>query len=333
MFFRGTARYNARAMRTVLPTLVLVLLAGPSFAEPPAPTPESRAVAHLAREVPAWPAEEKCFSCHNSGVGAGALFAAVRLGHKVPDKALEETTRWLGQPEKWDARRDDGLRTDKALVHIQFGAALVEALDAGVIKERQPLLDAAKLIAAAQHKDGSWQVNAEGTLGSPTTLGLALAAQLARRVLVKADAKMYADAIARTDRWLRQLDAKSVPDAAALLLALEGADDREALAQRKRCLERLRKCQDKHGGWGPYATSAVEPFDTALALLALARYPKEEGAAEMIKRGRAYLIGAQEKEGNWPETTRPAGAVSYAQRTATTGWALQALLATAAPGR
>ena len=29
-----------------------------------------------------------------------------------------------------------------------------------------------------------------------------------------------------------------------------------------------------------------------------------------------------------PETTRPAGRTSYAQRTATAGWALQALLAT-----
>jgi hypothetical protein len=65
-----------------------------------------------------------------------------------------------------------------------------------------------------------------------------------------------------------------------------------------------------------------------LALLALARYPKEDGTAEMIRRGRKYLIEAQDKDGNWPETTRPAGGVSYAQRTATTGWALQALLAT-----
>lgn len=315
-------------MRVTLAALALVLLAGSAAAEPPAPTPESRAVAHLAREVPSWPAENKCFSCHNSGVAAGALYAAVRLGHKVPDKALEETTRWLSQPDKWDAKRDGGTPTDGALVRVQFGAALAEALDAGVLKERRPLLDAAKLIAGEQQKDGSWQVSAEGALGSPATLGKCLATHLARRVLAKADAKAHAEAIGKADRWLRQAEVQSVPDAAAVLLALEGGDDKEAAAQRKRCLELLRKFQDKGGGWGPYATSAPEPFDTALALLALARYPKEEGAAERVKRGRAYLIGAQEKEGNWPETTRPAGGVSYAQRTATAGWALQALLAT-----
>jgi hypothetical protein len=314
-------------MRTILSGLALVLLAGPSAAEPPA-TPEGRAVAQLARWVPAWPAEEKCFSCHHSGVAAGALYAAVRMGHKVPDKALEETTRWLSQPDKWDPKREGGAPTDQALVRIQFGAALVEALDAGVLKDRRPLLDAAKLVAADQLNDGSWHVNAEGSLGSPTTLGSAVATHLARRVLARADAKAHTGAIGKADRWLRQAEAKSVPDAAAVLLALEGADDKGAAAQRKRCLELLRQAQDRRGGWGPYATSAPEPFDTALALLALARYPKEEGAKEMIGRGREYLIGSQEKEGHWPETTRPAGAVSYAQRTATTGWALQALLAT-----
>jgi hypothetical protein len=311
-------------MRTVLPLLTLLLLAGRCAAE----SPEDRAVNHLAREVPRWPTEEKCFSCHNSGVGAAALFAAVRHGREVPDKALAETTRWLAQPDKWDGKRDGGEPTDPALARIQFGAALAEAINAGAVKERRPLLDAARLIAAEQRKDGSWQVNAEGSLGSPTTLGPALATHLARSVLRKADAKTHADAIAHADRWLRRVEAKSVPDAAAVLLALDGAEDREAVDQRQRCLSLLRKCQDRKGGWGPYATSAAEPFDTALALLALARYPKEEGVAERIKRGRKYLVAAQEKEGNWPETTRPAGAVSYAQRTATTGWVLQALLAT-----
>jgi hypothetical protein len=312
-------------MRIGLPLLTLILLAGQVCAQ----TPESRALAHLAREVPAWPTSEKCFSCHNNGVAAAALFAAMRQGHKIPEKALTETVRWLSQPDKWSGKRDGGTPTDETLVRIQFGAALAEAIDAGAVKDQRTLRKAAKLIAAGQRKDGSWQVSAEGLLGSPTTLGPALATHLARRVLLKADEKGHAEVIARADRWLRQIEVKNVPDAAAVLLALEGASDKEATVQRKTCLDLLHKSQDKRGGWGPYATSASEPFDTALALLALAHYPKEDGAAEMIRRGRLYLIDTQDKEGNWPETTRPAGGVSYAQRTATTGWALRALLATA----
>jgi hypothetical protein len=48
----------------------------------------------------------------------------------------------------------------------------------------------------------------------------------------------------------------------------------------------------------------------------------------MIRRGREFLVGAQQPDGSWPETTRPPGADSYAQRISTTGWALLALLAT-----
>ena len=48
----------------------------------------------------------------------------------------------------------------------------------------------------------------------------------------------------------------------------------------------------------------------------------------MIARGRAFLIARQQADGSWPETTRPSGAESYAQRISTTGWATLALLAT-----
>jgi hypothetical protein len=48
----------------------------------------------------------------------------------------------------------------------------------------------------------------------------------------------------------------------------------------------------------------------------------------MIQRGRAYLLSSQQGDGSWPETTRPRGAESYAQRLSTTGWATLALLAT-----
>jgi hypothetical protein len=45
-----------------------------------------------------------------------------------------------------------------------------------------------------------------------------------------------------------------------------------------------------------------------------------------IERAHAYLVGAQNGDGSWPETTRPPGGESYAQRISTTAWALLALL-------
>ena len=48
----------------------------------------------------------------------------------------------------------------------------------------------------------------------------------------------------------------------------------------------------------------------------------------MIRRGREFLLKSQYADGSWPETTRPPGAESYAQRVSTSGWAALALLVT-----
>ena len=121
-------------------------------------------------------------------------------------------------------------------------------------------------------------------------------------------------------RWLDAKNPESVLDAAALIL-YGGRDLRE-------CLEILRKGRTRDGGWGPYVTSPPEVFDTAIAVLALARHRERPEVGDLVRRGREYLIRTQETDGSWPETTRPPGAESYAQRISTTGWALLALLST-----
>jgi hypothetical protein len=303
------------------------LFVGQTRATPDPAQPEARALAYLSREVPRWSAENKCFSCHNNGDAARALYTATRLGYAFPAKALDDTSRWLATPDKWDHNGGEGTFSDKGLARIQFAAALVDALDAGSVKEKQALTRAAELVAEGQQKDGCWQAN-DDTVGAPATYGIALATHMARRTLQRADAKRYRAALERSEGWLSQASVKRVLDAAAVLLALEGSDRPEAVAQRKRCWEPIRKGESQEGGWGPYVNSPPEPFDTAVVLLALARYPDEPGVRDMVRRGRAFLIAAQERDGNWKETTRPAGAESYAQRLSTTGWATLALLAT-----
>jgi hypothetical protein len=289
--------------------------------------PENRAIAYLSREVPSWSVKNKCFSCHNNGDGARALFTAVRLGRSIPKKSLADTSDWLTHPERWDKIGDAAGSSDKNLARIQFAAALVNGLEAGVIKNREVLAKAAKLIAENQKLDGSWQVDAPGNVGSPATYGPCLATYLARRTLRKADAKQFKAAIDKADRWIERVPIKNVLDAAAVLQALSDISTTEATAQRKHCLDLIRKGESKDGGWGPYVNSPPEPFDTALVILALSHYPKDLGVKDMIKRGRAVLVKSQQEDGSWPETTRPAGAQSYAQRISTTAWVTMALLA------
>jgi hypothetical protein len=278
--------------------------------------------------VPAWNVEHKCFSCHNNGDGARTLYMAIRLGYETPDKAILDSTRWLSNPKEWDENGGDTTHSELRLDRIQFGAALVEAMDAGRIKERGPLVKAAELIAAQQHREGYWPVGADGSVGSPATHGATLATVNARRILERADAAKYKETIRKADEWLNHRPVKSVLDSAGVLLYLEKAENEGAAARRKECLALLRKGESEDGGWGPYANSSPEVFDTALVVLALCRQPESKEIGLWIKRGRAYLVRTQQKDGSWQETTRPSGAESYAQRVSTTAWATQALLAT-----
>ncbi len=307
-----------------LTLFVLALLPG----ETPKAGPETRALAYLIREVPAWPVENKCYSCHNNGDAVRSLYLARQLGQGIPDKAIADTTNWLSKPRGWDHNGGEGPFNDKKLARIQFAAALLAARDAGLVRDKGPLLQAADLVAAFQDRDGSWTTEAGGALGSPTTYGTSLATAVARRVLAAADPDKHKAGIARAEAWLRQKKVLTVLDAASVLLGLERADDEAARKQKVVCLELIRKGQGKEGGWGPYVTSPAEAFDTALVLLALRIQTQTEEIKTLMQRGRAYLIQTQEEDGTWRETTRPAHGVSYPQRVSTTAWALQALLLT-----
>jgi len=296
------------------------------------PTPEERAIALLAREVPAWHAENNCYSCHNNADAARALYMATRLDYDVPAESLADTTGWLVRPHDWDHNGGESGFADKHLATVQFATALVAAIDAGAVKERETtaLKRAAEKVAEYQQPDGSWKAIAPGLPGAPATLGNALATVSARQVLARADAENHSERIASADRWLRAEPPKSVLVAASLLYGLAEADDAAAVRQRRACLELIRRGQAPEGGWGPFVEARTEAFDTALVLLALVRLPddREPDVRAMLARGRAYLVATQQPNGAWPATTRPADGDSYAEWTSTAAWSTLALLAT-----
>jgi hypothetical protein len=289
---------------------------------------ERRALEYLAREVPRWSAEHQCYSCHNNGDAARALYRAIRLSYPIPADAIADTSRWLARPRRWDHNKGDAAFSDKGLARIQFAAALVEAIDANQVNASESLLQAAQLVAEGQRADGSWRVETGGIIGSPVTYGSLLATVQARHVLQRADPKKFTTALARADRWFLKVDVETVMESAALLLALEGSTGTGAQERRRHCVTLIRKGESPGGGWGPYVHSPAEPFDTAVVLLALWPSRHQPDVKPLIERGRAYLVRTQRADGSWPETTRPAGLESYAQRISTTGWATQALLAT-----
>lgn len=313
----------------------------------PASVAEANAVEFLKSEVPAWARENGCFSCHNNGDAARALYLASRKGYRVPAKALADTTAWLTQPQRWDDNKGDPGFSDKRLANLQFAAALLAATEAGLVKNRRALENAARKMAADQAPDGAWPIEPQNAVGSPATYGSALATWMAQRVLNEAEAPEARDAAQKANEWLRRLIPDNVPTAATLLLAsaqeAAGRESkrpvpptRESPARQSATpafevgpsLDLLRRAQNRDGGWGPYPDAPPEVFDTALALLALEEIRQAQGVEEMIRRGREFLVATQNADGSWPATTRPSGGESYAQRVSTTGWATLALLAT-----
>lgn len=262
--------------------VALVGVAAMRAAEPARGVPA--ALAYLEKEVPRWRAEHACHSCHNDGDGLRALLLGGR------GKAAPVAIAALADPSKWDS----------PLARLQFAAAAREALRAGAV-EAAVLARAAALVAADQQADGRWKVEEELAAGSPVTYGSVLATFMARGVLEAANAKEYAAAIARATTWLSAREPKHVSELAVLAWALGRPADRT----------KLLAAQLPNGSWNN------EPFDTALALLAL--------GGDNAK-ARAYLLEAQFEPGGWPGTTRPAGGESYAQHISTTAWVAMALM-------
>ena len=304
-------------------------------------SPEQLAVTFLSFEVPRWPVENGCYSCHNNGDAARALYTAVGMAMPVELQALRDTTDWVQQPETWDDNALGHAFSDQVLARIQFAGALVTAIDAGLVDDLGPLHLAAELIAGDQKEDGSWRLDAGGSIGSPATYGTALATWAALRALKRTSSNEVASAIARGERWLREIEVKTVLDAAAVVLALGPATDRPASRQRAACLDIIVRGRAPSGGWGAYLTTPTEPFDTAVVILALTGLIEESAPPtpgldrvdleQLVAGGRRFLLAEQLEDGSWIETTRPPGQQSYAQYISTTGWATLALLATINP--
>ena len=246
----------------------------------PASSAEARAVAYLVREVPAWRREHPCYSCHNNGDAARALIAAART--PAVRAALEDTLAWLEDPRRWDTNGGgEGGGDDKRLARIQFAHATTAASAASLVA-KEAIGRAAAIVAADQQPDGSWQLDSSDSIGSPATYGTALATSVARHTLAASGLPSMSSAVARAERWLAGIMPTNVPDAAAILFAFADVRDTPRPANWSLSLDLLTKGQGRNGGWGPYITSPAEPFDTALATLALHELSARRAPVEPI---------------------------------------------------
>jgi hypothetical protein len=313
---------------------IVILACGPrteAQQTKPSDSAELRAIGFLSREVPRWSRENHCFSCHNNGDAARALYQAASQGYSIPADSIADTTTWLRGPDRWGHNGGDGPFSDKKLARIAFSRALATAIDTKQVVDPKALEVAADQLAHDQLADGSWSIEGENNPGSPAAYGQSLATWFARNALESAGGDRFKDQVRQADAWLANRELITITDAAVALLA--AAHEKRPALPPARAFALLKRGQSTDdGGWGPYVSSPTEIFDTALVLIALAPWRDEPEIAGMIARGRKCLIDAQQPDGSWIETTRPTGGVSYAQRISTTGWATLSLLGSAGVG-
>ncbi|MCF7765592.1 MAG: hypothetical protein K9N62_18125 [Verrucomicrobia bacterium] len=289
-----------------------------------------RAVSFLSVEVGIWRKENGCYSCHNHGDAARALYAARLKGIPLVDGWIEETSDWLLHPERWDDNPGDPGFSDRTLARVQFGAAALARFQGGREGAETALKKAAELVAECQSAGGEWRLEGSQSIGSPTAYGDILMTHMALETVRGAVGIGHGNelnpVVIRAGEWLRRVPVRTVLDAASLLLALAGQTDSESLSRKELALAIIRKGQAGSGGWGPHVTAPPEVFDTALVVLALQKVPLDAGLRDRIWRAVGFLMARQEPDGGWVETTRPSGNQSYAQRMSTSGWATLALL-------
>jgi hypothetical protein len=242
--------------------LAIIVLGSPSLVLGEPVTAVERAIIYLAREVPKWHRENRCYSCHNNGDAVRALATAASQGQLSERKPLDDTLDFLRSPDKWDANGPDGPFKDEKLARIQFTAALADATTSGLIDDRGPLESAAELLVELQHADGSWPADAEGTLGSPVTYGQALATAMGIRILLATDGKEFAKHVELAQQWFSERQPRSVLDAAATLLALSNTDNQVGRLRRIQALKLIAAGESDGGGWGPFVSSPPDVFDT-----------------------------------------------------------------------
>jgi hypothetical protein len=218
----------------------------------------------LGHEVPRWQRDNQCYSCHNNGDGARALLEARKQGFPLPPECLDDTRRWLEQPLEWDRFHGEGGFNDKTLSHIQFARALASALPPAGGWRDTIAAEAARIVAKDQKPAGYWRID-DGGAGTPCTYGNALATAQACQALKSLAPVQYADALRRAEQWLTSQPRNSLVDQVAVIFGLEQGHDDLCHAAGAAILA----SQNADGGWGPYATSGSEPFDTAVAVLAL----------------------------------------------------------------
>jgi squalene-hopene/tetraprenyl-beta-curcumene cyclase len=293
-------------MRRLSAVLALALLPTGAAAADPVPGVKetiSRGLNFLAKDNLAWKQKRQCAECHHAPFTLWALNEGKKRGHAVDEKALGDLTSWALSKDHL-ARLVARPAKREQVELIQAPLMLALGVEAGDARANQAALKVMlNSVLADQSKDGSWRLSSEfRPIGSSPEVLTALAL-LALSAPSSPDlGKEGKVARERGLAWLRAARPDDEVQSAALRLILWRRLGRPA-AEWAPLVKKLRAAQNGDGGWGQISKAKSDAYATGQALYALA----EAGAGpgdEAVRRGQAFLVKAQRKDGAWAMVSR-----------------------------
>jgi ankyrin repeat protein len=160
-----------------------------------------------------------------------------------------------------------------------------------------------RYLVAKQRATGEWQ--GIGGTRAPMQDGDINRTALAIRALTAytppAQAALYRDRVRRAAGWLQKQTPASTNDVSMLLLGLHWADAQPAARQAR--LAELKALQRADGGWGQTPHLPSDAYATGVALYAL-RISGVAAVDPAVRRGAAFLVNVQQKDGTWHVANR-----------------------------
>jgi hypothetical protein len=282
--------------------IFFVLAIATRAAEPATSSPAAlkasvtKALALLKKGAEGHVAERACFACHNQGIPILAFATAQERGFTVPDLDMKEQLRSIaafleGNRENYKNGKGQGGDVNTA------GYALL-ALDVGGWKADVTTEAIVEYLLLRDKDLDHWRTTSQRP---PSEASNFTANYLAIRALahwgVPAQKLRIDKRVVAVRAWLRKKKAVDTEDRVFRLWALRaaGAGDNDILP----AIGELTRGQRKDGGWGQTEAMDSDAYATGSALVALHEAGSMSAGDPIFKRGTAFLLETQRKDGSW----------------------------------
>ena len=287
----GESALDWALRRGPTPAVAALMAAGASTANAQQRAVES-AIALLQKSGPQFVRVSGCASCHHQSLPQMAGAVAKQRGYAVDDKLTQDSLTAV--VATFRPYREAMLKGTEAIPDppISVGYALI-GLHAGGYPADETTSAMAQLLTTKQAADGRFlSFAARPPIESSDITATALAARALQLYGTQAEA-----IIARAGQWLLKAQPQTNEEHAMRLLGLAWTG--APLAEREQAAQALLRLQRADGGWGQLPTLESDAYATGQALVALHEAGLITTSSDAYRRGTAFLLRTQLKDGSW----------------------------------